>query len=119
MYAKSFKKYKEMLTKDHGAHMYMRIFSEFNAPLFGTVPTLSNNFVVNDSDYNSKVKWFKRDTCAESPVEDPTNMEIDEMTSILSSPAQSHQSDHHISVSVVSHVSHHCLIASGIEHCQQ
>ena len=114
MYAKSFKKYKEMLTEDPGSRMYTRIFSEFNASLFGTAPTLSNDFVVDDGDYDSEVERFKRDTRAESPVEDAPNMEIDETTSILSSPAQSHQSDHHVSVSVVSRVSHTIASSSQV-----
>lgn len=95
-----------MLTEDPDSHMYKRIFSEFNASVFGTAPTLKDDLIINDGNYDSEVKRFKRDTHADSPVEDIADVGTDNAPSVLSSLTPPLQSEHHVSVSVTSHISH-------------
>ena len=95
-----------MLTEDPDSRMYKRIFSEFNASVFGTAPTLKDNLIIDDGDYDSEVERFKRDTRADSPVEDIADVGTDNAPSVLSSLTPPLQSEHHVSVSVTSHVSH-------------
>jgi len=100
-YAESFKKYYEMLSKDPESKTYKRIFSEFNAALFGTAPTLSNDFIAEDGNYDSEVEKFKSDLRAESatPVGTPG-------ASALPSPTAPPLQPDHLSISVRSHISH-------------
>ena len=95
-----------MLTEDPDSHMYKRIFSEFNALVFGTAPTLKDDLIIDDGDYDSEVERFKGDTRADSPVEDIADVGTDNAPSVLSSLTPPLQLEHHVSVSVTSHVSH-------------
>ena len=112
-YDKSFLKYKEMLTEDPDSHVYKRIIAKFNASIFGTAPVLKNNFVINDGDYDSEVEQFKRDIRADPPVEDVADVRIN-TPSALPPPTPPLQSEHHVSVSVTSHVSHTVAASSQV-----
>lgn len=96
-----------MLAEDSSSRMYKRIFAEFNTSLFGTAPSLSNDFVADDGDYDSEVERFKRDTREITSAEDATDVGTDETSpEFPSSPAAPHQLDRQVSVSVTSRVSH-------------
>ena len=100
-----------MLTEDPDSRVYKRIFSKFNTALFGVEPTPGNDFVIDDGDYDSEVENFKKGLRAE----DTTNLEIDEFTSPTPSPpTPTVQSDHHVSISVTSHVSHTVAASSQV-----
>ena len=104
-----------MLTEDSDSCIYKRILAEFNASLFRMAPSLSNNFLADDGDYDSEVEKFKRDMCARSSTEDTTDVGISRMSStFLSSPTAPHQLDHHVSVSVTSHVLHTIATSSQV-----
>jgi len=127
-YATSFEKYKEMLSEDPDSRTFKRIFSEFDASLFGVEPTLSNDFVVDDGDYDSEVENFKNglhaETIVDVEVEDFENglhaetiadAEVDEPTFPLPPlPTPPVRSDRHVSISVTSHVSHTVATSSQV-----
>ena len=103
-YADSFAAYKEMIVKDRDSPMYQRIFQEFNTCLFGTAPTPRNDIAPDTGNYESEIEQFINE------LHEDTSMVLD-VTDLgappppLSNPPAL-QSDHHVSVSVTSHVSH-------------
>ena len=101
-YLTSFKAYKKMLTEDPESTMYKRIFSKFNTSLFGTVSIANNNFVADDGDYESELEQFKNNILIGPPVEDVIDARAD-MVSPSVSPVPS---DHSVSISITSCVSH-------------
>lgn len=109
-YAGAFKKYKEMLTEDPDDPVYKRIFSEFNAALFGTSPTFSNDLVVDDGDYDSEIERFKNDLREEATA----NTETDKTPPIPSPLTVPLPSDPYVSISVTSHVSRTIAASSQV-----
>ena len=105
-YLTSFKAYKKMLTENPESTMYKRIFSKFNASLFGTVSTATNNdFVADDGDYESELEQFKNDLLIGPPVEDVIETGADTVSP--GSPSVSPvPSDHGVSISITSCISH-------------
>ena len=101
-YLTSFKAYKKMLTKDPESAMYKRIFLKFNASLFSTVSIPNNNFVADDGDYESELKQFKNDILIGPPVEDVINARANTVSLCVSTIP----SDHGVSISITSCVSH-------------
>jgi hypothetical protein len=137
-YAESFKVYKTMLTQDPDSPVFKRIFSKFNISLFGVEPTVSNDLIADDGDYESELEEFRRGLLADPLIEDvadagvslpPTppiqldrrvstpaaNAGADETSpfsgSLLASP---HQPGHEVSVSVTSHISHTIAASSQV-----
>ena len=104
-YAESFKTYKEILTADRDSPTFERIFSEFNTSLFGTAPPLSGDLVADDGDYDSELEKFRNELRAGSPIDDVADVRTGK-ASPPSLPIPSVQPDHHVSISVTSHVSH-------------
>jgi len=106
-YSESFKKYKEMLTEDRNSSMLKRIFAEFNTSLFGTAPPRSDDFVPDDGDYDSELEQFRNELRADSPTVIGIANSGGTRTPPPSSPPTSPvQPDHHVLISVTSHLSH-------------
>ena len=94
-----------MLTENPESAMYKRIFSKFNTSLFGTISTTNNDFVTDDGDYESELEQFKNDVLIGPPVEDVIDTGADTVS--LGSPSVSPvPSDHGVSISITSSVSH-------------
>ena len=113
-YAESFKKYKEMLTGDVNSSTFKRVFSEFNAHLFGKVPTLRNDLIADDGDYDSEVEQFMNELLTDSPVNAVTDAEANKTPPPSSLPISPLRSNHHVSISVTSHVSHTVAASSQV-----
>lgn len=96
--------------------MYKRILTRFNTSLFGRVPATSNDFVVDDGDYDSEIEQFGRDVRAESPIEsDDSEVEVINASPRLASPpALPLRLDQRVSISVASHVSHTVAASSQV-----
>ena len=114
MYAESFKKYKEMLTGDANSSTFERIFSEFNASLFGTVPTLSNDLILDDGNYDSELEQFRNELLADSPIEAGTGTGANNTSPPSPLPASPLHPDQRVSISATSHVSHTVVASSQV-----
>ena len=126
-YSKSFEKYKQILIKGYETPTYQRIFAEFNAALFGKVRVFSDNFIADDGDYDAEIEAFKNDlraeemanaeeaVDAETPLPTPSLPSSPSLPSppLPSSPTPSLQSDHWVSISVTSHISHTTVASSS------
>jgi len=113
-YSESFKKYKEILTTNPDSPVFKRTFSEFNNSLFGAVPSLGDNFVAEEGDYNLELEQFMADLLAdledkdlmEDPFAELTLQSLPDLDDIEPTPKlPTVQSKHHISISVMSCVS--------------
>lgn len=107
-YSESFKAYKEMLTANPNSPVFKKIFSDFNASLFGTVPTTSGDFIAEDGGYASELEKFRAEVLADH-VEEVT-------TDVISSPllnALPVLPKDHVSISVTSHISTNIGAASS------
>jgi len=125
-YSKSFTQYKEMLIEDYESAPYQRIFAEFDAAVFDKVRAVSDKFVVDDGDYSDQVAKFKRELRAEEAAreEEAASAEGDKTPLLASpcppspplpsSPTTSLQSDHRVSVSATSNVSHTTVTLSQV-----
>jgi len=102
-YSKSCLQYKQLLIKKRETPTYKRIFAEFDAALFGKARALSNEFVADDGNYDSEVERFNQELeeeeVAEASPEPPS-------IPLPSTPTPPPQSEHHVSISVTSSVSH-------------
>jgi len=118
MYSESFKKYKDMLTKDPESTMYKRIYSRFNTALFGTTRTASKDFVADDGDYESELEQFRNDLIAASTIEDLDVTDagpVDRASRLPPSlPSPPLQSDRRVSISVTSNVLHTTAASSQV-----
>jgi len=105
-----------MLIEDPNSSVFRRIFSEFNASLFGTVPILRNDPIVDDGDYDSEVEQFRNDLLAESSVDAIASVGASEtpLPPLLPAPPLQVQSDHCVSLSVTSHISHTVTASSQV-----
>jgi len=106
-----------MLTENPDSRPFKRIFLRFDTSLFGVEPTLSNDFVVDDGDYDSEVEAFKNGLHAEGATNasDASDVEVDEPTfPPPPPPTPLLRSDHHVSISVTSHVSHTVAASSQV-----
>jgi len=117
-YPESFHAYKKMLTDDPEDDMYKRIYSIFNASLFGIAPTVNDNLVVDNSNYDSEIEEFKqRLRATDSPAEDVTDTGVDEVSGPSPSrPMPPPQPDHRVSILVASNVSHTVTTSSQVSH---
>ena len=112
MYDKLFAAYKKTITKNledsqSSEHrLYKRIVAKFSIAVFGAAPPSSNDFVVDNGEYDSEIERFNKDARAESPVESDDDVEVDTPSRLSAPPVPPLQSDHRVSISVASHVSH-------------
>ena len=114
-YTESFEKYKEMLTEERDSSMYTRIFEEFNRSLFNTTPPRSDDVIADDGDYDSELEAFRNETRTDSLPEGIVIGVGAKKTSPPSSlPTSPIQPDHHVSISVTSHVSHTIAASSQV-----
>ena len=105
-----------MLTEDPNSSVFKRIFSKFNTSLFGTVPILRNDPIVDDGDYDSELEQFRNDLLAESSVDAVASVGASEtpLPPLLPAPPLQVQSDHCVSLSVTSHISHTVTASSQV-----
>ena len=96
--------------------VYKRIFSTFNAFLFGAVPTPGADTIAEDGDYDSELERFNAGLHADPFAEDVdiTPVPLLPEFSLDKGPGSSPvHSEHHLSISVTSHVSSHAATASS------
>jgi hypothetical protein len=132
-YLDSFKTYKKMMTDPKKRSMYERIFSEFNASLFGTEPKTQKR-IAKDGDYSAELQEYEEGLLADRTVEVITDEELlpesipnsptlpvldSRIASIPNSPIPSApelpaQFDRNVSVSVASRVSTAATVSSWV-----
>ena len=103
-----------MLTEDHDSPTFKRIFAEFNTSLFGTAPPRSDNLIADDGDYESELKQFRNELRADPFTEGVVDVGAKKTTPPCSLPVSPIQTDHHVSISVTSHVSHTITTSSQV-----
>jgi len=101
-YLESFREYKRMLSPNPPDPMYERIFSIFNASLFGATTTPQTEFILDTGDYNAELMEFNEQLAAER-IGDAAAADLP-LPSLP--PAPSSSPEPHVSVSVTSNVSH-------------
>ena len=115
-YSEVFKKYKEMLTANPDSPVYKRIFLTFNTSLFGARHALSADAIAEDGDYDSELGKFNAGLHADPLAEDadmaPVSL-LPESPGVEAPELPPLHSEHHVSVSVTSHVSTHATAASS------
>jgi len=110
-YSKSFELYKGMLAKNPRSPAYERIFAVFDSALFGKERVLSDDFIADNGDYTAALEKYN----TKLRLEEAANAEANRRSPLPPSPAPPPspilppsplQSDHRVSISVTSLVSH-------------
>lgn len=112
-YASSFLGYKEMLTEDPESVSYERIFAEFDTAVLGKKPVLRDDFVLDDGDYKAEFEKFKSDLRAEEAADAEAN-KTPPPPPTPTLPSSPIQSDHRVSISITSQVSHTIAASSQV-----
>ena len=104
-----------MLIKHADTPEIKRVFSEFNASLFGsTAPTLPSNTIAQDGDYDFQVDQFTAELFAcEDVVDEMDSLTLDGPLDNFPVPQPPVQSEQRVSISVTSHVSAHAIASSS------
>ena len=104
----------EMLTANPNSPVYKRIFLKFNTFLFDAAPAPSANVNAEDGDYDSELEKFNAGLHADEEVGVTPVPLLPESPLIQAPELPPVHSEHHLSISVTSHVSTHAVATSSI-----